>query len=254
MLEIAGLTKQYAGTTSPALDGVHLTIREGEFVGILGRSGAGKSTLIRCINRLVEPDRGKIVWNTTDITALSHGELLKVRCRIGMIFQQFNLLPRLDVLTNVMVGQFCSIPLWRSALAAFSAEHVEKAMDALKRVEMDHLAHKRVDDLSGGQQQRVAIARVLMQKPAMILGDEPVASLDPVTARTIMNFISELHKSEGKMIIMNLHDVELAKKYADRIIGISDGKVVYDGKPDSLGDAELALIYPDEQMAVPQMI
>jgi phosphonate transport system ATP-binding protein len=248
MLEIANLYKKYPGTTAPAINRLNLTIEKGEFVGILGKSGAGKSTLIRCINRLVEPDQGRILWNGTNITRLHQRELLKVRCGIGMIFQQFNLIPRLDVLTNVMVGQFCTIPLWRSILGAFPPKDIEQGMEALRRVKIEHLAHKRVDELSGGQQQRVAIARVLMQKPKMILGDEPVASLDPVTSKTILDFIAELHQIEKITVILNLHDVALAQKYAKRIIGIADGEVVFDGRPDQLGEAELELIYPEESL------
>jgi ABC-type phosphate/phosphonate transport system, ATPase component len=189
------LVKHYPGAREPALKGIDLTVAPGEFVAVLGRSGAGKSTLIRCINRLVEPTAGTITWNGQPITGLHPRELLRVRCGIGMIFQHFNLIPRLDVLTNVIVGRMCTLALWRSLLGVFPPKLIEEAMAALERVGIAHLAHRRVEELSGGQQQRVAIARVLMQKPKMILGDEPVASLDPVTARSILDFLKELNET-----------------------------------------------------------
>jgi len=250
VLEIRGLVKHYPGAREPALKGIDLTVAPGEFVAVLGRSGAGKSTLIRCINRLVEPTAGTITWNGRPITGLHPRELLRVRCGIGMIFQHFNLIPRLDVLTNVIVGRMCTLALWRSLLGVFPPQLIEEAMAALERVGIAHLAHRRVEELSGGQQQRVAIARVLMQKPKMILGDEPVASLDPVTARSILDFLKELNETAGITMILNLHDVALAKAYATRIVGLARGVIVYDGPPEGVTDDVLAEIYPLDAVGV----
>lgn len=251
MLQLMNITKQYTKAKQPAIENINLTFEPGEFVGVLGRSGAGKSTLIRCINQLVRPTSGRIIWNEKDITAVPKRQLLKVRCDMGMIFQNFNLIDRLDVITNVIVGRFCTVSLWRGIFGTFPKEYIDEAMEALKRVGLSHLAHRRVEELSGGQRQRVAIARVLMQKPRLILGDEPVASLDPITSVQIMNFIKEIHELEKITTILNLHDVELAKKYSTRIIGIANGSVVFDGTPDQLTEEALHQIYiPDDSFAI----
>lgn len=248
MLELINLTKQYPKAKLPAIKNINLTFEPGEFVGVLGRSGAGKSTLIRCINQLVEPTSGRVIWSGKDLTSVPKRQLLKVRCDMGMIFQNFNLIERLDVLTNVIVGRFCSIPLWRGLLGSFTKEQIADATQALERVGIAHLADRRVEELSGGQRQRVAIARVLMQKPKLILGDEPVASLDPITSVQIMDFMREIHDMEKITSIVNLHDVELAKKYSTRIIGIAGGQVVFDGPPAELDEDALHRIYvPDER-------
>lgn len=246
MLEISDLSKIYKGEASPALDRVSLTIHPGEMVAVLGRSGAGKSTLVRCINRLAEPNSGRITWNGRPITGVSEKELRKLRGRIGMIFQHYHLLPRLNVLTNVLSGRFAAVPLWRSLLGNFSAQDKQDAMDALSRVGLEHTAHKRVEELSGGQKQRVAIARVLMQRPELLLGDEPVSSLDPVTADKVLSFLQKLHLEEKMTIVLNLHDVGLAKRYAERIIGLAHGRIVFDGQPEQLTDEMLRVIYPDD--------
>jgi phosphonate transport system ATP-binding protein len=247
MLRIEDLTKTYPGEKVPALGGISLEVNQGEFVAILGRSGAGKSTLIRCVNRLVEPDKGKISWDGKAITGIGARELRNIRGEIGMVFQHFHLLPRVSVLTNVLAGAFAVIPLWRSLLWSYTAEQKKQALKALEQVGLDHLASRRVEELSGGQQQRVAIARVLMQKPKLLLGDEPVSSLDPVTSERVMQFMGKLHQEQGMTIILNLHDVNLARKHATRLIGLSKGKLVFDGKPSELGDAELAAIYPNDE-------
>ncbi len=249
MLQLTKVTKTYVKSNEPAIRDITVTFKPGEFVGVLGRSGAGKSTLIRCINQLVRPTSGKVNWNGRELTDVPKRELLNVRCDMGMIFQNFNLIERLDVLTNVIVGRFCSIPLWRGILGVFPQKEIDRAMDALGRVGLRHLADRRVEELSGGQQQRVAIARVLMQKPRLILGDEPVASLDPITSIQIMNFLKEIHELENIMTILNLHDVELAKKYCNRIIGIAGGRIVFDGTADMLNEETLHKIYvPDESL------
>jgi phosphonate transport system ATP-binding protein len=251
MLQLLNVTKKYPKTREPAIKDINLTFQPGEFVGVLGRSGAGKSTLIRCINQLVRPSSGIVMWNGKDITQVHSRQLLKVRCDMGMIFQNFNLIERLDVLTNVIVGRFCTVSLWRGLLGTFMQSEIDAALHALERVGIKHLAERKVEDLSGGQQQRVAIARVLMQKPRLLLGDEPVASLDPITSVQIMNFLKEIHELENITTIVNLHDVELAKKYSNRIIGIAGGKVVFDGSPQQLDEEALHKIYiPDELVGV----
>ncbi|CAM4339686.1 phosphonate ABC transporter ATP-binding protein [Paenibacillus tarimensis] len=244
MLEITGLTKQYSGEKEPALQNISLTVREGEFVAVLGRSGAGKSTMIRCINRLVEPDTGSIVWKGRSITGMNTRELRSLRREIGFVFQHFNLLPRLSVLTNVIAGRFGMMPSWRSVTGQFTEADRKLALEALEEVGLGSLAAKRVEDLSGGQRQRVAIARVLMQQPSLLLGDEPISSLDPVTSERIMRYIGGLHRERGMTILLNLHDVNSAKAFATRIIGLSGGRIVFDGPPQQLGDQELLQIYP----------
>ncbi|OEF99568.1 phosphonate ABC transporter ATP-binding protein [Vulcanibacillus modesticaldus] len=247
MLKIINVTKKYPKSEAAAIKNVNLQIKTGEFIGILGRSGAGKSTLIRCINQLVRPTSGEVIWNGKNITEVEGRELLKVRCDIGMIFQNYNLINRVDVLTNVLVGKSSKIAFWRHVIGVFPKDKINQALEALERVGIKHLAYRRVDELSGGQQQRVAIARVLMQNPKLILGDEPVASLDPITTIMIMDFLKELHEKEKITMIINLHNVELAKKYATRIIGINDGQIVFDGLPEQLTDDIIKKIYLSEK-------
>lgn len=243
MLQFVDVSKRYAHGAPPALSQVSLDVAEGEFVVVLGRSGAGKSTLIRCANGLVSPSSGEVRWNGRSVTAARHRELLDLRSEMGMIFQQFHLIDRLDVQTNVMVGRFHDLPLWRVLIGSFPAEVREQARQALARVGIDHLAEQRADGLSGGQQQRVAIARVLMQRPKLLLGDEPVASLDPVTADVILKLLKEIHQQERMTTLLNLHDVRLAKQVATRIVGIRSGRVVFDGPPDQVDDARIREIY-----------
>jgi phosphonate transport system ATP-binding protein len=247
MLAIQGLRKQYPGESDPALNGINLTIKQGELVAVLGRSGAGKSTLIRCINRLVTPDQGSIQWNGQNVTGTTEKELRKLRGEIGMIFQHFHLLPRLSVLTNVLVGQFASMPLWRSVTWSFTSKQKEEAMEALRQVGLELLARRRVEELSGGQQQRVAIARVMMQRPKLLLGDEPVSSLDPVTAVKVLDLVKVLHREQGMTVLLNLHDVSLAKRYAGRLIGLAKGGIVFDGPPEELTEEALTRIYPQDE-------
>lgn len=246
MLEITGLTKTYADHHEAAIHDIDLTVHTGEWVVILGSSGAGKSTLIRCINRLVEPDIGTILWKGQPITGVGKLELRKIRGQIGMIFQHFHLLPRLNVLTNVIAGKFAEIPIWQSLFTTFSAKHKQLALEALQRVGLEHHTTDRVEDLSGGQQQRVAIARVLMQKPGLLLGDEPTSNLDPITAERILKLIASLHIEQKMTILLNLHDITMARKYATRIIGLARGKIVFDGPPTQLSAEVLQVIYPAE--------
>lgn len=249
LFEITDLRLRYHGQIKPALDGVNLRVDDGEFLAVLGLSGAGKSSLIRCLNRLVTPGSGKIVYRGREITALDRAGLSAHRREIGMIFQAFNLLERVSVLTNVLVGRFGYLPLWRILTASFSREDVELARKVLQRVGLSGYEGRRAAWLSGGQRQRVAIARALIQRPRVILGDEPVSSLDPVTAASVLELLADINREEGITMIVNLHAVDLAKRFASRIIGLADGKIVFDGRPEELNEAALSLIYPQEDAA-----
>ncbi|MCF2941051.1 phosphonate ABC transporter ATP-binding protein [Paenibacillus alkaliterrae] len=250
-MELKGVRKRYNGEKKAALAGIDLRIKHGEFVAVLGRSGAGKSTLIRCINRIVEPDEGEIVWNDRSITGMNPQQLRSIRGEIGMVFQHFNLLPRLSVWTNVIAGRFARMHRLRSLVGVFSKEDRMHALSALREVGLEALARRRVEELSGGQKQRVAIARVLMQQPTLLLGDEPISSLDAVTAKRVMTFIAALHRERGMTVVLNLHDVAMARAYATRIIGVTAGRITFDGTPEQLGDKELRIIYPpDEEDAI----
>ncbi|MCD6093381.1 MAG: phosphonate ABC transporter ATP-binding protein [Candidatus Omnitrophica bacterium] len=248
MLKLKEVSKIY-GDGIKALDEVDVEIKEGEFVVILGPSGAGKSTLLRCINRLIEPTYGRIYLNGEEITSLCGRKLHKMRQKIGMIFQQFNLVKRLSVLQNVLSGRLGDVSTLRSLFYSFPKKDVQLALECLDRVGLKSYAAKRADTLSGGQQQRVAIARALAQRPKVILADEPMASLDPRTAKVIMDLLKKINREEKIIVIVNLHVVELAKEYADRIIGLTKGKVVFDGIP-SLLDKHFKTIYYEEETRV----
>ncbi|RKD24038.1 phosphonate ABC transporter ATP-binding protein [Ammoniphilus oxalaticus] len=243
LLQVDRLKKKYAKSTSPALKDISFSVAEGEFIAILGLSGAGKSTLIRCINRLITPTQGTIRWLGKDITIASGKDLTMYRRSIGMIFQTFNLVGRLSVLTNVLVGRLGYMPVWRAFLFRYKTSDIKAAEHALERVGLFHVRDKRADQLSGGQQQRVAIARALVQQPILMLGDEPVASLDPMTSKSIMDILQMINRKDKITMMVNLHDVELAKQYATRVLGISRGKIVFDGPPEKLTYEELNNIY-----------
>ena len=245
MLKIEHLTKVY-GDGTVALEDVTFDVQDGEFLVVLGLSGAGKSTLLRCINLLVEPTEGKITWNDVDITAASRDELRKIRRHFGMIFQAFNLVERSTVLTNVLCGRLGYVDTWRSLLRNFAKSDMEMAMHNLKRVDIDDLAHKRADELSGGQRQRVGIARALMQEPELMLADEPVASLDPVLAHSILKYLEQLNKEDGITVICSLHYMDLVRRYATRVVGLMDGHVVYEGLADDITDERFKEIYGQE--------
>ena len=245
MLKIEHLTKVY-GDGTVALEDVTFDVQDGEFLVVLGLSGAGKSTLLRCINRLVEPTDGRITWNDVDITAASGDELRKIRRHFGMIFQAFNLVERSTVLTNVLCGRLGYVDTWRSLLRNFAKSDMEMAMHNLKRVDIDDLAHKRADELSGGQRQRVGIARALMQEPELMLADEPVASLDPVLAHSILKYLEQLNKEDGITVICSLHYMDLVRRYATRVVGLMDGHVVYEGLADDITDERFKEIYGQE--------
>jgi phosphonate transport system ATP-binding protein len=232
MLRVEGLTCRFG--TKAAVDNVSFSIAPGAFVGVIGRSGAGKSTLLRSINRLSPVTEGTIRFNETDVTALRGKELRQWRARSAMIFQQFNLVGRLDVLTNVLMGRLSEIPFWRSLVQAWPAEDVAVALSALEQFDMGALAAQRADQLSGGQQQRVAIARAMVQEPDIILADEPIASLDPRNTRIVMDALLRINKHFGITVICNLHSLDLARSYCDRLIGMANGRVVFDGAPAAL--------------------
>jgi phosphonate transport system ATP-binding protein len=245
MLELSGLSKRYA-TGDLALNDVTLTVPDGQVMALIGPSGAGKSTLIRCVNRLVEPTGGTVVLNGTDITALGAGALCRARRRMGMIFQEYALVERLSVMENVLSGRLGYVGFWSSWFRRFPQADITEAFRLLERVGLDHMVDKRADALSGGQRQRVGIVRALMQNPELLLVDEPTASLDPKTSRQIMRLIVELCGERGLAAIINIHDVALAQSFAQRIVGLQQGRIVYDGPPDGLTPAVLTLIYGEE--------
>lgn len=245
MLQVEHLTKIY-GDGTRALRDVTFEVPDGQFLVIIGLSGSGKSTLLRCINRLVEPTEGRVMWNDVDVTAASQEELRRIRRRIGMIFQHFNLVKRSRVITNVLAGRLgYTSPMW-SMLNYFPWEARDMAMRSLRRVGIADQANKRADELSGGQQQRVGIARALMQDPELMLVDEPVSALDPATSHSIMRYLEELNQQDGVTIICSLHFLSLARTYADRIIALKDGRIVFDGLPEEIDDRRFREIYGEE--------
>ena len=234
MLVIEDLTRRYGQKN--AVDCVSLKIERGSFVGVIGRSGAGKSTLLRLLNRLADPSSGKVVYNGVDVTGLSGKPLREWRTRCAMIFQQFNLVGRLDVLTNVMMGRLSHTSNTRSLLRLWSPEDKAIALSALELFDMAGLASQRAEQLSGGQQQRVAIARALVQEPDIILADEPIASLDPRNTRLVMDALARINREYGITVLCNLHSLDLARAYCGRLVGMAAGKVVFDGGPLDLTD------------------
>ncbi len=245
MLAIADLSKTYP-TGAIALKGVSLEVDEPQVVAIIGPSGAGKSTLIRCINRLVEPDSGTVTLGGAEITGLNQRELRKARRRMGMIFQEYNLVERLTVMENVLSGRLGYVGFWRAYRRRYPPEDVAAAFELLDRVGLTGRENDRADALSGGQRQRVGIARALMQRPELLLVDEPTASLDPKTARQIMRLIVELASERGTPALVNIHDVALAQTFSDRIVGLCDGRVVFTGTAADLTADALTEIYGEE--------
>ncbi len=252
MLEIKHLSKTYDDGTE-ALKDVSFTVERGEFLVVIGLSGSGKSTLLRCINRLVDPSAGQILLEGQDVAVAEGVELRKFRRRMGMIFQHFNLVKRSSVLTNVLSGRLGYTAPWKSLTGRFSSTDRKNALSALKRVGLEVQTHKRADELSGGQQQRVGIARALMQDPDLILADEPVASLDPVLAHSIMGYLETLNRQEGMTVICSLHYLDLVQRYATRVIGLRDGRLVYNGTGADIRkitDEEFKEIYGEEAQRV----
>lgn len=248
MLRLQGLKKQYR-TGDLALQGVDLEVPDGQVMALIGPSGAGKSTLIRCVNRLVEPTEGKVYLGDLELTNLSRRKLRKARRRMGMIFQEYALVERLTVMENVLSGRLGYVGFWRSWFRRFPPADVREAYRLLDRVGLMEMADKRADQLSGGQRQRVGICRALIQDPELLLVDEPTASLDPKTSRQIMRLINELCSERKLAAIINIHDVMLAQMFAQRIVGLERGAIVYDGPPDNLTPEVLTRIYGEEDWA-----
>ena len=242
MLEVSGLAKTYP-TGDHALRGVSFTVDGRDAVFVIGPSGAGKSTLLRCVNRLVEPDQGRVTLDGLDVTALDPRGLRAARRRMGMIFQEFNLVERLTVMENVLSGRLGYVGLWQAWRRRFPPDDVAAAYQTLARVGLEGFENKRADELSGGQRQRVGIARALVQRPQILLVDEPTSSLDPRTSETVMALITDLAAEDGIPALVNIHDVPLARTFARRIIGLAAGRIVFDGPPAALDELALARIY-----------
>ena len=249
ILEIKGLTKTFPANVQ-ALKQVDLTVEKGEFLVLLGLSGSGKSTLLRCLNRLIEPTSGEIYFDQQQITNLEGSQLRAVRRQFGMVYQQFNLISNLSVLINVISGNLGRMGFWRSVFPLTNKELVARAKENIARVGLSDFTHTRVKNLSGGQQQRVAIARALMQQPEVILADEPVASLDPATADSVMQYLGKLNSEDGITIICSLHFLSLARKYGSRVVALKNGELVFSGKPDSIDEARFHAIYGEDAQEV----
>jgi phosphonate transport system ATP-binding protein len=241
LIKIQSLTKRFGSST--AVDRASILIDRPQMIGVIGRSGAGKSTLLRMINRLTEATSGEIVVDGVDIRALRGKALRQWRRDCAMIFQQFNLAPRLDVVTNVMLGRVSDHGALRSMFNVFPDEDIRDAVRTLERLGIAEHAMKRAEALSGGQQQRVAIARALMQRPKMVLADEPIASLDPMNAQAVMDALRAIHESDGLTVICNLHTLDTARRYCDRVIGMRDGRIVFDGAASQLTESAAREIY-----------
>ncbi len=257
ILEIKGLHKSY-GDSVHVLRGISLKVEQGEFLGLIGLSGAGKSTLLRCINRLVEPSSGEILFpraifsnqadgSWRDVVKLSQRELRLLRRKVGMIFQQFNIVKRLSVIENVLSGGLGYQPPLKSCLGLFSEEERRRALTNLDRVGLLEHAYKRADELSGGEQQRVAIARTLMQNPAVILADEPVSNLDPKLSRLILDILKRICLEDGITTLASLHTLDLAREYADRVVALRQGQIFFDGPATGLTEAVVEEIYRDKR-------
>ncbi|MVA96683.1 phosphonate ABC transporter ATP-binding protein [Nitratireductor sp. CAU 1489] len=241
MLKILKVTRRFGKKI--AVDGVDIEIGDGQMVGIIGRSGAGKSTLLRMINRLIDPTEGAISYADREVSALRGAALRAWQRDCAMIFQQFNLVPRLDVVSNVLHGVLNRRSTLSTVFSLYPTEDIHTAIDILDRLGIADHAAKRVEALSGGQQQRVAIARALMQDPKVILADEPIASLDPMNAQIVMDTLRRIHDEDGRMIVCNLHTLDTARRYCDRVVGMRDGAIVFDGVPDELTTSVARQIY-----------
>lgn len=245
MLKVEHLTKVYEGGTL-ALEDVSFEVEDGEFLAVIGLSGSGKSTLLRCINRLVEPTEGKVTWNGVDVTGASQEDLRRIRRRIGMVFQHFNLVNRSKVTTNVLSGRLGYTNPAYSLINRFSKADLARAQTQLARVGLTDRDDHRADALSGGQQQRVGIARAMIQEPEMILADEPVASLDPVLAHSIMQYLEQINQEDGVTILCSLHFLDLVEKYSERVIALNEGRLVFEGTAAELDDERFKDIYGRE--------
>jgi phosphonate transport system ATP-binding protein len=252
MLELDNVTRRFGERVAVA--DATLAIPSGQMVGIIGRSGAGKSTLLRMVNRLIDPSEGRLLLDGRDITRLRGRALHAWRASAAMIFQQFNLVPRLDVLTNVLAGRLNHVPTPRALLKLFTARERALAIRALDRLGIADLALNRADALSGGQQQRVAIARALMQEPRILLADEPIASLDPMNAKLVMDALRDINHRDGITVLCNLHTLDTARAYCDRIIGMAQGRIVFDGAPEALDETAVRSIYRTAEQALDETI
>src|SRR5205823_1185000 len=244
-LVIRGLTKEYV-PGKPVLRDIDLAFGDTGINAVIGASGTGKSTLIRCINRLVEPTAGEMLFDGVDLARLSGADLRHARRHIGMVFQEYNLVERLSVMENLLCGRLGYVSAWRAWRRKFPAADIQRAFELLDVVGLAGFAHRRADALSGGQRQRVGIARAVMQEPKLLLADEPTSSLDPKTSVEIMQLLADLARAGAIPVVINMHDVALATRFADRIIGMSEGRVVFDGPPAGLSDDKLKEIYGGE--------
>jgi phosphonate transport system ATP-binding protein len=245
MLRVEHLTKVYDDGTV-ALRDVSFVVPEGEFLAVIGLSGSGKSTLLRCLNRLIDPTEGRILWKDEDITAASQEDMRRIRRRIGMVFQHFNLVNRSKVITNVLAGRLGYVSPALAIVNRFPKADREKAMAQLARVGLEEKANNRAEELSGGQQQRVGIARAMVQEPEMILADEPVASLDPVLAHSIMQYLETINREDGATVLCSLHFLDLVQQYGQRVIALNEGRLVFEGLPAEIDDKMFKDIYGQE--------
>ncbi|NGP44522.1 phosphonate ABC transporter ATP-binding protein [Bacillaceae bacterium SIJ1] len=245
LLQLNQVSKDY-GNNTLALSDVNFSVNEGEFVSIIGPSGAGKSTLLRTINRMIDASRGEVIFDGTDMMKLKKRELRKARTKVGMVFQHYNLVNRLSVIENVLHGRLGYKSTLTGILGLYTVEEKEQAMKILKLLGLEEQMYKRSDQLSGGQKQRVGIARALVQNPKMLLCDEPIASLDPSSSKIIMDYLKEISTTMGITVLTNLHQVDVALKYSDRIIGVSKGQIVYNGSPDNITVDQIHQIYGSE--------
>jgi phosphonate transport system ATP-binding protein len=246
MLDVRHLSKSYV-EGKPVLTDINLEIAARGITAVIGASGTGKSTLIRCINRLVEPSEGEILFDGQDLVKLDAAELRQARRHIGMVFQEYNLVERLTVMENLLSGRLGYVSAWRAWRRKFPKDDIRKAFELLDVVGLEGFAQRRADALSGGQRQRVGIARAVMQEPKLLLADEPTSSLDPKTSVEIMELLANVGRTRGIAVLVNMHDVELAKRFADRVVGMSGGRIVYDGPPQYLTDDVLKQIYGGEE-------
>ena len=249
MLQVHKLNKIYDNGTH-ALKDVSFQVEEGEFLVVIGLSGSGKSTLLRCLNRLIDPTSGEIQFKEENVTELKSGSLRKVRQQIGMIFQHFNLIPRRTVETNVLLGGSAKTGIFKSLLGLYSDAEKKEAKEYIDIVGLTGKEKQRADKLSGGQQQRVSIARSLMQKPTLLLADEPVASLDPATSHSVMDYLKKVNEEYGVTVICNLHFLSLVREYATRVIALKDGELVFNGRPDEIDEQWFKEIYGEEAKEV----